>query len=321
MLFLDRLILSTANAWLYLCHFKLIREARRRHGWWPNVASPKRYSERMLWRKLVDRCPHYAVFCDKLLTKAYTQQRCPELPVPRTLWVGVDADAIPSHLFDHDVMVKTSHASSYNMRMTGGQADRQELKRQMTDWMAETYGETHGEWGYSQVTPRLYVEQIVGTRAQPMVEFEIRVASGRVLFASMVGKNKTPQQWRVYLKLNGEIDAPVTNDKTVVAVVPEPVNFQEGFQQALRHAAVIGEEIDYTRIDFFWDGEQLYAGEITMYPAAGITEMVNPETNALILSNWRLLDAGVFRLAHGWPARAYFGALRRTLEREERKRG
>jgi hypothetical protein len=65
-------------------HGKFLRRMRRV----PDVALPRDYTDRMLWRKLFDRNPLFVTFADKLATKDWVAARCPDLPMPATLWAG-----------------------------------------------------------------------------------------------------------------------------------------------------------------------------------------------------------------------------------------
>jgi len=44
--------------------------------------------------KIIDHNPQFVLFSDKLATKDFFKRPLPDLPVPRTLWIG--RDAMPS---------------------------------------------------------------------------------------------------------------------------------------------------------------------------------------------------------------------------------
>src|SRR5687768_13301399 len=95
---LDRSVFFLTNAYVYARNFRVLRKTRKEAGVWPDVARPRRYIDRILWRKLIDHSDQVVMFCDKLAAKRYVSERCPDLPVAEVLWVGEDAREIPEHL-------------------------------------------------------------------------------------------------------------------------------------------------------------------------------------------------------------------------------
>jgi hypothetical protein len=314
----DRFIFLAVNVRLYWRHWKLVKRFRKRLGRWPDIAVPGRYAERMLWRKVVDHNPLFPTLVDKLAAKEYVRMRCPEVLVPRTLWEGDDADEIPGELLRSDVWVKANHGCDFNLHVGGGDVpDRGELKAKTDAWLREVFGKVAGEWAYSRVKPRLFVEEAIQpAEAGELWEFEIRVAKGRFVLGSMVKLNKRPGVFRVFFDEEGRSTLS-GNDAADAEPAPPPVglDYLPAYREAVRHAAKIGAEIDYARVDFYWDGARVYAGEITIYPASGSTDIFNEEVSRKTLSDWRLSDADFLARPQRWPASVYAGALRRALAR------
>ncbi len=102
----DPFIFAFANALFRRKNRTLWQSYRQRHGRQPNIANPQLYTERMLWRMIVDHNPQFVLFSDKLTAKEYVKRRCPELLLPQTLWIGRDAADIPPELLRGDVYVK-----------------------------------------------------------------------------------------------------------------------------------------------------------------------------------------------------------------------
>jgi hypothetical protein len=302
--------LALANVWLYLRHPRPIARFVRRHHRLPNAASPRSYIERMLWRKLVDRNPMFVLASDKLACKEYVRSVCPDLAVPETLWSGDDPAEIPDSLLQRDVYLKANHASSFNRRVRPGDHDRAELERLAQGWLSTVYGRVESEWAYSEVRPRIFLEACVGDATGDLLELNVRAASGRPIRGSVIGHNKTPDQWSVYLDLDGR---PVPGADGTQSELPPGVDVREPYLQALEYTARLGREFDYARFDFFWNGRTLYAGEITIYPGAGISDLHDPEFRDVVLGGWDLRESHFLRT----PARGirglYADALRRRL--------
>jgi len=267
----------------------------------------------MLWRKRVDRNPQFVVFSDKLATKDYVHERCPGLAIPRTLWEGDDADAIPDEVLRGDVYVKASHGCDYNFRVRCGEVDRGRLKAMSDGWLGQRYGALHGEWAYGEVTPRLFVEEAVGDTEAGMLEFQIRAGMGECILGSAVGHAKTPNQWMVYFDETGCVRRNAVGfAKGLRLELPKGVgDVGAAYREAWKLARRLSEGIDYARFDFLWNGTTLYGGEITVYPGAGINEIDDPGVNVQLRAGWRLENSWFLRTPQPWPASVYAAALRR----------
>jgi hypothetical protein len=215
-------MMALANAVLYTAHPRSVLRYRHRFGRLPSIANPRRYTERMLWRKIVDHDPQFVVFSDKLAAKDYCKRICPDLPIPNTLWIGDDADAIPDELLRGDVFVKANHGYDFNCCIRGGHVDRAALKETADRWLRSVHGVSTGEWAYSQIEPKLFVEDSVGDAEDDLIEFNVRAGNGRAIVGSVIGHNKKPNQWLAYLDLEGNPTAGTTDrDGAPPAPLPE----------------------------------------------------------------------------------------------------
>lgn len=311
---LDPVILAFGNAAIYAMHprsvLRYVHDLRRL----PNVAHPMRYSERMLWRKLIDHNPQFVVFSDKLATKDYCQRNCPELLLPQTLWTGNDADAIPDELLRGDVFVKTNHGFNFNYPIRGGSVDRGDLKKKTDAWLKSVHGVKTGQWAYSRIEPVLFVEESIGDADQDLLEFCIRASNGKPILGSVSGHNKRPNSWIRYLDLDGNPTASASSHEgEEPKPLPEGIEIRQPYQRALQHTAKLSVGVDYARFDFMWNGTKLYGGEITVYPAAGASEIKNPSVHAAIINGWDLKCSHFLRAAHSGAAQIYADALKRLL--------
>lgn len=315
---IDRAILALANAVLYLFAHRPVRQYRAHHGRWPNVADPQRYSERMLWRKIVDHNPQFVVFSDKLATKAYHRRVCPDLAVPETLWVGRDPREISDALLTEDVYVKANHGFDFHVRTTDPRFDRAFLEAESVRWLDSVHGAGDYQWAYGQVEPRLFVEEAIGDAREDLLEFCIFASDGRIIHGSVLGHNKTPDQWQVRLDREGNAWTPYGAEESILPELPEGIDVARPYREALAHTRKLSVAVDYARYDFMWNGRGLYGGEITVYPAGGLGEIQNPRSHAAVVRGWDLNASHVLRTRQRGARRIYAAALRRRLATRDR---
>ena len=102
-------MLCCARLCLVAAHPVLVSQFVRTLGYWPNPAVPRRFHEKILWRKLVDHNPIFVTLTDKLAAKRIARTRCPGLAVAKVLWVGIEPRALPMSLVTRDVAVKAKN--------------------------------------------------------------------------------------------------------------------------------------------------------------------------------------------------------------------
>jgi len=310
----DSCILAVVNAALCVRHRRSVRDYWRRTGRLPNIANPHHYSERMLWRKVVDHNPQFVVFSDKLAAKKFIQDRCPDLPLPRVLWVGLDSDAIPDELMRGDVFVKANHGCDFNFRVRPGRCDRAVLRQKTRHWLNSVYGGKGKEWSYSKIEPKLFVEEAIGDAGADLLEFHVRAGNSRAILGSVMGHAKTPAQWFTYFDPQG-VPTLGMNDPEGSPVVPAPAALAviEPYRRAVQYARQLSVGVDYARFDFMWNGRELFGGEITVYPAGGTTDPANAMSRAAVLDGWDLTQSHFLKSQHAGWARLYANALKRRL--------
>ena len=299
-------------------HRRIVKASIRRHGYKPDVALPGKMPERMLWRKIFDHNPLFTLFCDKLATKEYQRERCPEMKQPKVLWAGLDANDIPDEALGGDVYVKASHGCNFNLRLCrGDRVDRKKLKETADGWLAQGYGHVHGESAYRGVGRRLFVEESVGDADAGMVEIQVRAGWGNVVMGSVSGHIKTPRQWVVYLDDEGRImKGGAGFAHGVLEELPAGVNVTHAYAAACEFSRRLSRGVDYARFDFFWNGRDVYAGEITVYPGAGIGPLDDPKLYSMVRAGWRLENTWFLNTPQKWPASLYASALKRRLAKD-----
>lgn len=313
----DQSIYILANFALYASNPNLIRRHRRNIGMFPNIAHPSLYSERMLWRRMLDRNPLFVTFSDKLATKEYMSRVCPELSVAETLWVGHDSREIPDGLLKGDVFVKANHGCKFNYEIRSGQVDRDDLYEKTNRWLKTRWGKKYMEWGYSQVEPTLFVERAVGNARTDLFDIGIRASNGSGILGSVIGCCKVPGTWIAYLDIHGKpANGPYDPLHSPPKLLPEGVDISDAYLQAVEHSKKLSTGVDFARFDFLWNGTDLYGGEITIYPAAGNKENTNAATHNALISGWDLTQSHFLQNPRPGFWGRYARALRRSLETE-----
>lgn len=311
----DRIVFSLTNAWFYLTRPFFVVRCHRHLGYWPDLARPRYLSELLQWRKLIDRNPAFVTFADKLATKAWVAERLPELPLPETVWVGERPEDVPEALLAPGYVIKTNNASGQNYLPHRKPLTRAEFDSQFRRWLAATANKRRlgwldqgQEWTYWPVPPRILVERQIGV-GRELLDIAVRVFDGEVFLVSCALDFKTDSSTLGYFWPDG---TPLADPAAMT--LPAEFAVPPAFHHAVRNAARLGQGYDYLRIDFLADGETLFAGEITCFPASGYG--TNDWFIQLMYRRWleTLPVSWALSTPQPWPRRLYLAAFRRWLE-------
>lgn len=257
---------------------------RQVHGREPRILRPRRFTEKMQWRKIFDGNPSFSVLCDKVAVRDFITARIGSDLLTPLLWTGMPED-IPFDRIAPPFALKSTHASG-QVVMVGANdpIDREDLRARAAAWLTLCHGTTYDEPGYRAVPRRLMIERTVTTAAGTEPE-EVRlfVFDGRVAVINTVfvedgrirnGAFHTPD-WR---RLNWHFTRAMERD------FPKPIRLAE----MIRIAERLGEGFDHVRVDIYDGGERIWIGEVTIYSWSGHARF-NPDEADLELGRyWRL---------------------------------
>jgi hypothetical protein len=277
-------------------------------GAWPDPGRPRSYSDRMVWRKLLDRNPLFVIATDKLAAKEYIRGRIPGLPQPRVLWAGRSAADIPDEVMAGPAMVKASNGSGANFRVEGGKPDRQAIARATRHLLRRGGHRRREEWAYWPVEGRLLAEEMLPLGGDDLpTDLKAYVAGGRVcnVWATdkLGGRSLT-------LAADG---TPLPGRDELYPDEADALPWSERLAQLTREAARLGpilaEEFDMVRVDFLVTEQGLYAGELTIYSSGGYDVWFNPAIPAAIGDAWDLRRSWFLTQPQRGIARFYAEAL------------
>lgn len=276
----DEAIFALTNALVWFCHPVFAATCAINLGRIPDFARPRGHNDLVQWRKHFDRNPLFAIFCDKLAARDWARQRVPDLRSAEIMWIGTDPAALPAAFVTDGYVVKSNSGSGRNYYPGRDGWTEAERLRRLARWLKPA--RRKGEWGYSQVSPRLFVERLIGGPAG-IVDLTLRCHDGVVSAAFVATHWKSQAAEATYLTADGqpfhrpaEGSIPLTRDVLAPAV----------FARAVDYARRISAGIDQVRVDFIVSGDDIYLGELTVYSASGFGDEERVGVGPLIERAW-----------------------------------
>lgn len=286
----------------------------RRDGFSFDPVKPVSANDKYAWRKFFDHDPRFTLVSDKLgLRKWLSNERIPA-KCPEILWEGHRAADIPDHFFDGPGILKTNHGSGWNWRLPEDAQDRESVRRRAEHLLARKYGLKLSEWAYRDIPPKLFVEEFLHPQERTLSELKFFTFGREVAFIRAIYDRFTEKRADNWLpSSDGSFSRSEKNFgfSGVPACEPLPGNFPE----MLKIAREIGSHFDHMRVDLLSDGQNLWAGELTVYANSGRLMARGADPERLEATLWDIRRFWFLKHSHkGWRS-LYAAALLRWLDR------
>lgn len=249
---------------------RLRRRAARDLGYVPNLKAPKKYNEKIVWRKAFDRNPDFVRIADKIEVRSFIAER---LGQERTKDIMLELYATASRFEDIDLTtlpdsyaMKANHASGWNAFVTPeSPVDPEMVKRAAKSWLSQSYGRHKHEWAYQPIKRRvLFEELMVGENGAMPRDIKFAVFNGKCRFIVFIdGRFKKKCWYHMTPEWERLLSTPKSASDNPVPEKPE------GFDEMLSIAEEVSQGFDYFRVDFMFTPSRFVLNEITLYDASG----------------------------------------------------
>lgn len=257
--------LLPAPLFLSLLHHKEI-------GRYPSLLRPTTFNEKIL-RKSLRPDPWFAELTDKLTVRKYVarvlgeEHVIPLLAAPDTFSKEV-FDALPNSF-----VMKANHGSSY-VEVVRDKSTRsfEELRELADHWLTLDFYKIAREKHYRQIEPRVFFEHLLLDKSgQIPADYKLHCFGGRsgrptiyiLVISDRFGSNTHGD---IYDANWNHLDMAIGAYKPSAEPSPRPENLEAILDAATRLCS----DFDYVRVDLYAPDNQIYFGELTFTPGAGV---------------------------------------------------
>lgn len=288
------LIAKAARAVSPVVPDRLMVEARyyRLLGRLPDLKNPRRFTEKIAWRKLYQRDPRFVVYADKVAVKSEISNLIGNQHVIPTYWAGTTSADIPYDELSYPCVVKANHHSGEHVFLKS----RQDVEKARVDavigrLLNQTHGKQTNEWAYTQIPRRVMVEKmLLKPDGQVPEDYKFFVFHGRTELIQ-VDFGRFQNQVRGFYNREMQL-LPLQVDHACSDSVPRPNSGctlpAPNLQELLRIAERIGAQFDFARIDLYLCGDEIYFGEATFYPMNGHQRYTPDDWDFRLGEFWRM---------------------------------
>lgn len=265
-----------------------------RHGRWPALGSPRRFTEWVQWRKLNDRNERRGRLTDKDHSKKDVAAALGDAFVIPTLWLGEVLPRVAP--WPMPFIVKANHGcgQSVIVRTASDYALARELA---PDWLRRSYGRWLDEWHYRSARRLILVEPLVGDGEVAPIDYKLFVFAGKAVMVQVHEGRGGDHRWSQY-GING---AALSRQRAVTGL---PKSLPEMVAAAER----LGTDHDFLRVDFYEIGGRPLFGEYCLYPGSGLDRFDPDGLDEWLGAYWTAQQDGPSRKGSGAEAPALLPA-------------
>ena len=248
-------------------------------GFLPNLAAPRRFSEKMQHMKLHVRDASMSDFVDKVRVKEFVRQKLGESWIIPTLWYGEAVSEFVVRSVTKPAVMKSNHSSA-QVYFLNDESDVEAAVRTANEWLSYDHHVLHRELAYGEVDRKILIEPFVGDGASPE-DYKFWVLDGAVRFIQ-VDHGRFSDHTRLFYtpdwkRLNFTMKYPGLS-----ADIPPPPHLKE----MLEAARTLAEGFRFVRVDLYDTPHKPLFGELTFAPEAGLCKFDPPEIDLELGESW-----------------------------------
>lgn len=236
---------------------------------WLDLNNPKTFNEKLQWLKLHDRRLEYTTMVDKYAVKEYVAKIIGNEHIIPTLGVWNSFDEIDFNTLPKQFVLKTTHGGGGMAVVICKDKNNLNLKKakQILDksLKSDIYA-NYREWPYKNVPKRIIAEKYMPSD-NGLIDYKVHNFNGIPKFI-LVCRNRygtTPMAETFFSDKWEKLDLKRPGH-------PNPnMEKPESLQEVLDFSALLSKDLPFVRTDFYIIDGKVYFGEITFYPASGLS--------------------------------------------------
>jgi hypothetical protein len=245
---------------------------RKYIGRFPKLLRPTTFNEKILQRSLRP-APRFAELTDKLAVRKYVEDK---IGKHHLIPLIAAPDAFTREVFDAlpcSFVMKANHGSSF-VEVVGNKAETsfEKLQQLAQQWLSLDFHSIARERHYREIKPRIFFETLLLDQSGKIpADYKLHCFGGHpgrpiiyiLVISDRFGNNTHGDVYDVHWS---HLDIAIGYYARSAAPAPRPVNLES----ILETATVLSEDFDYVRVDLYAPDNEVYFGELTFTPGAGV---------------------------------------------------
>lgn len=252
----------------------------------PNLKHPTKFSEKIQWLKIHDHNPLYTTMVDKLTVKKFVSERLGNQYVIPVIAEWDNPEQIEWEKLPYQFVLKTNHDGGGHGIVICKDKSKLSIAKAMQELKHSFNRSSYmvgREWPYKNVQKRVLAETFVNDSNGELRDYKFFCFNGKVK-CYKVDFNRQIDHRANYFNIEGHVlpygEAMCPPDFDANIQIPENI------QDMISLAEKLAKDIPFVRIDFYNVDGRIYFGEITFYPAGGMSKWVGDVDVDAIWGEW-----------------------------------
>lgn len=284
------IVYHTRALWPDKLYLSLIYRSKMGH--WIDWKNPKSFTEKLQWLKVYDYKPEYTKMVDKLAAKDYVASRIGEEYIIPTLGVWDRVEDIDWDFLPEQFVLKTTHGGGgCGVAVCSDKThfDKSKAIKKLQISMHSNAGKTYREKPYLNVPRKIIAEKYIvehnvreSDESLDLRDYKFFCFNGKVKFFK-IDFGRFVDHHANYYSPEGKLlpfgEKGLEPDPSHIEVMPNNLSRMIDIAQKLSNG------FKFLRVDLYNVNENIYFGELTFYPAAGIGSFA-PEKWDKTIGSW-----------------------------------
>lgn len=252
----------------------------------PDLGHPTKFSEKIQWLKLHDHNPLYTTMVDKLAVKELVCERLGKEYVIPVIAEWDSPEQIEWEKLPNQFVLKTNHDGGGHGIVICKDKSKLSVAKAMKELRSSFHQSTYSrtrEWPYKNVHKSVFAETFVNDRNGELRDYKFFCFNGKVKCFKIDYNRQIYHQANYYdtqchLLRYGEAAYPPNYEADI--------HIPENIQEMITLAEKLAKDIPFVRIDFYNVDGRIYFGEITFYPAGGMSKWVGDVDVDAVWGEW-----------------------------------
>jgi len=246
----------------------LKRKYKRVFGVYPDLISPKLFTEKIQWLRLNERTTLHTLCADKHKVKQFVSEKIGANYIIPSLFETKDASDInPQNMPNVPVIIKTNHDSGGSIVINNSSTiDYRYIQNKFRKKLRKNFYYSNREWEYKNIEPMIIVEKLLTDKSGNVLlnDYKIYCFNGKPLYIQTINDrfNDVKEDW-YDVDWNQQDVWYFSNKKKYVE---KPVCFNEMIHVAKK----LSSDFKYVRVDLYEVNNKVYFGELTFHPWTGL---------------------------------------------------
>lgn len=253
-----------------------------------DLKNPRTFSEKLQWLKIHNRKSIMSLKVDKMRAKEFVRQKIGSDIIIQNLGHWKSFDEIEFDKLPNKFVLKCNHDSGSVIICNDKEnLDLDKSRRVLEKGLKRNLFYWGREWPYKDVIPCIFAEDLLeDVKDGDLKDYKFFCFNGVVKCFKIDFDRQTNHKANYYNKDGELLDI---GEKICPPDFSKELELPSCLKQMIEYAEVLSADEVFVRVDFYEVNGRIYFGELTYYPASGLSPFLDHCTDEL-LGSWLNLD-------------------------------